>query len=257
MRAAVLLLILLPSGPAAAAEAGAKSVFYDTVLHRLEVAPAGGAVDTRLTERDASPGHPPEVRRNAGSWTERADTSGANRELTAAAPPIAVRYCLRRVDATGSILGDAPLGVEFRSGDQVQLTVESNLDGQLAIVQHGSNGHIGLLYPPPAERRIATPIEARRPLVLPSPRHSFTFDATPGTERLWLVFGREASAVAGLPLAGAMDASDLEVLRLLVDREIGAKNLVVESLNDPGDPCTYAADLEGRLVVQEIELLHR
>lgn len=234
------------ASPAISQEAGAKAVFQHGGW--LEVSPRRDLVAPPPTREP--PRRPP----GAADAVDR--QPGDVRKATEAPPAIAVRYCLTRVDAVGGALGPAPFGSEFRSGDRVQLSIETSTEGRLAIVQHGSDGHMGLLYPPPAQGT-STPIPARRPLLLPSPRHSFRFDATPGTERLWLVFGRDQAALAALPLAGAMEAADLEALRLLVNRERGAKNLVIETLTDPGDPCTYVADLRGRVVVEEIELIHR
>ncbi len=247
----ILLLCAISSLPTTASEVGAKAVFEGTT--HLEVSPTVGP--PRQDRRPGSRPVPPTLARNPPAG-EAASGDGA--AAGGAEPfPIAVRYCLRRVDGTGRILGEAPLGAEFRSGDRVQLTVESNREGLLAIVHHGSDGQVGLLYPPSTGDLAAAPIEARSPVVMPSPRHSFTFDATPGTERLWLVLARDRAELAALPLSLEMDGADLAVLQLLVDRETGAKNLVVESLNDPGDACTYAANVTGRIVVQEIALTHR
>lgn len=243
--------LVLVALPAAASGQGAKAIF-DGGDH-LEIVPVARLEGERgRGPRPPSPDSPPSL--PPGPPAPAADV----REEASATPrPLAVRYCLRRVDGTGRVLGEAPLGSEFRSGERVQLTVESSTDAYLAIVQHGSDGHRGLLYPPPAVGPAAAPIAARAPTILPGPRHAFTFDATPGTELLWLVLARDLAELAPLPLAAEMDAGDVAVLELLVARETGAKNLLVEALSDPGDPCTYAANVAGGVVVQEIALVHR
>lgn len=240
--------LVLVALPAAASGQGAKAIF-DGGEH-LEIVPVAG----RLQEERASRPRPPSPGSPPGP---PGPPTGAQEEVPATRRPLAVRYCLRRVDGAGRVLGEAPLGSEFQSGERVQLTVESSTDAYLAIAQHGSDGRRGLLYPPPTAGPAAVPIAARTPVIVPGPRHSFTFDATPGTERLWLVLARDMEELDALPLDLEMDAGDLAVLELLVEGETGAKNLLVETLSDPGDPCTYAANVGGRVVVQEIVLAHR
>lgn len=246
------LLLAVVSVPVAASEVGAKAMFVGE-MGQLGVSPSVGTLRHGLQaspeaapQLDATPPADPDAERSAAATRPVADSR-----------PIAVRYCLRRVDGAGRVVGDASPGEVFRSGDRVQLTVEANSAGHLAIVQEGSDGHRGLLYPPPDGDLGSAPIEARSTIVLPSPHHAFTFDATPGTERLWLVLARTLDELAAMPLRGEMTGGDVTVLKRLVARETGAKNLVVEALAEPEDPCTYAAHVTGRVVVQEIALAHR
>lgn len=247
-----LLLLAVVSVPVAASEVGAKAMFVGE-MGQLGVSPSVGTLRHGL---QASPEAVPQLESAAPTNPDGERSASAARPVPEARP-IAVRYCLRRVDGAGRVVGDASLGEVFRSGDRVQLTVEANSAGHLAIVQEGSDGHRGLLYPPPDGDLGSAAIEARSTLVLPTPRHAFTFDATPGTERLWLVLARTLDELAALPLRAEMTGDDVAALGRLVARETGAKNLVVEALTEPGDPCTYAAHVSGRMVVQEIALAHR
>lgn len=250
--ALALLLLAVVSVPVAASEVGAKAMFVGE-MGQLGVSPSVGTLRHGL-QPSAEAGPQPEAAAPVDPGAQR--LTPATRPVMEARP-IAVRYCLRRVDGAGRVVGDASFGEVFRSGDRVQLTVEANSSGHLAIVQEGSDGHRGLLYPPPDGDLGSAPIEARSTLVLPTPRHAFTFDATPGTERLWLVLARTLDELAALPVRAEMTGDDVAALRSLVARETGAKNLVVEALTEPGDPCTYAAHVSGRMVVQEIALAHR
>jgi len=170
---------------------------------------------------------------------------------------IGLRFWIRQVDGSGKVLGEMGVGRVFRSKERIQLVVESNTDGYLAIVQQGADGRSGLLFPPHEGDLGVRRIPAHTKVVLPGQGHSFTFDETAGTERLLLVLMRDRQEFSRLPLRREMGPQDLAEVRRLGSYELGAKNLVIQAFADPQeDPATYVVDRLGHGIVQEIALVH-
>ncbi len=251
MRYLMLLLVLATVAPAAGEDAGAKAMFRDPSLNVVHFSP----------RREA--GKPPvEKKPLTAVGTARNPTPPrplAPVPATESEPvlSIGIRVWIQRVDDRGQVLGDMKPGHIFRSAERIQVVVESNTDGYLAVVQQGSDGRAGLLSPTHAGQAEAHRIAAHSRIVLPGARHSFTFDHQPGTERLLIVLAREYQELAALPLWREMAPADLAAVRRLAAREVGAKNLIVEAFDDPQeDLAIYAVNRAGSAIVQEIALVH-
>ena len=257
-RLLVLLLVLTTDLPAwsEGERIGAKAMFQDPSLNVIHFSP----------QHQAEP-HPgrkegnkqESQKRRAGPGTPRASAPRAVPEALPEDPvlPIGIRVWVQQVDHQGKVLSEAAVGRVFRSGERIQLIVESNTDGYLAVVQQGADGRAGLLFPSRESELGTHRVRAHDKVVLPGGRSSFTFDQTAGTERLLIILARDRQELAALPLQGEMALADLSVIRRFADRERGAKNLIVQAFADPlKDPALYAVNLAGSAVVQEIALVH-
>jgi len=258
----LLLLFLAADSPPSGEEVGAKAIFLDPSLNVLQFAPP-------RDERKPLLGLPKEapVKKPVPKSAPRTPPSAPVRTLQAPPPssapatepvrPIGIRFWVQRVDDLGKVLGEMEVGRLFRSGERIQLAVESNADGYLAVVQQGSDGRAGLLFPAHESELEAARIHEHTKVLLPGARHSFMFDQQAGTERLLIVVARDLQELASLPLRREMGPTDLAVVRRIAARELGAKNLVIESLANPeDDPATYAVNRAGGTIVQEIALVH-
>lgn len=290
MRWLLLFLVLATDPPASGEEAGAKAMFKDPSLHVLSFSPHQGKKEP-LKEISGKPGTAKD-KKDAATGTARkgADRKESKKEetkekvpiLPPPSPPssplsppnvtggspkvpssegktprsIGIRFWVQRVDNQGKILGDMEVGHIFRSGERIQLVVESNSEGYLAVVQQGSDGTAGLLFPPHESEVGTNRIPAHAKVVLPDARHSFTFDQEPGTERLLIILAPDRQDLADLPLRREMGPEDLAAVRRLAARELGAKNLVIESFDEPEDHATYTVNRAGNAIVQEIALVH-
>lgn len=244
------LLLLLIDAPARTEDVGAKAIFKNPALNVLTFSPRKGEVKPppRKPESRMPPSAPP------SAFVGRPQVAPPTAEPVRS---IGIRTWIRRVDPQGRALGEMGVGHVFRTGERVQLLVESNTEAYLAVVQQGSDGRAGLLFPP-NERDLGTErIPAHAKVVLPGPLHAFTFDQQAGTERLWIVLVRDRTELAALPLRRDMSLVDLEVVRRVATRELGAKNLLIEALTDPeDDPGIYTVNVAGNSIVQEIALVH-
>jgi hypothetical protein len=103
--------------------------------------------------------------------------------------PLGLRYSLLR--RTGiSQYEEVDVDTTFRSGDGMRLTVESNDDAYLYLVNKGSSGTWSVLFPSSQIDNGNNHVQAHRRYQVPA-GGQFTFEAPAGEERLFLVLSRE------------------------------------------------------------------
>ena len=78
----------------------------------------------------------------------------------------------------------------FRSGDRVRFSFNANIDGFLYVVQQGSSGRWTVLFPGPRINGGKNAIQTGEEYQVPS-NDWFLFDATPGTEQVFVFLSRE------------------------------------------------------------------
>jgi hypothetical protein len=93
---------------------------------------------------------------------------------------------------------------EFRTGDRVRVSLETNTDGYLYIFNTTDNGDPVMIFPDAQLDEGGNYVEAHVPYEVPASTGAeerlrwFTFDAKPGTERLYMVVTREP--IPGVPI---------------------------------------------------------
>jgi type IV secretory pathway VirB10-like protein len=98
---------------------------------------------------------------------------------------LGLRYVVRQVTDNGT--RDVDPDKTFFSGDRIKIGVEANDSAYLYVVQEGSDGRWEPLYPTSAGQHR---IRALATVDIPPGNEDFTFDTTPGTERLLVVLSR-------------------------------------------------------------------
>jgi hypothetical protein len=101
--------------------------------------------------------------------------------------PLGVRYSILKEAGGGALEVDSD--AVFRSGDRIRLTVMANDRAHLYIVQRGSSGNWGVLFPSPEINGGNNVIDKERVYEIPA-GHWFAFDEQPGKERLFIVLSR-------------------------------------------------------------------
>jgi hypothetical protein len=222
-------------------EQGAKAVFENPdakapIVYNQEQAPESAQL------------HQPERRQSGGARLtgrpERARSLG-------------VRYWIRLLEQEGR--SGAPVSAErvFRSGERVQLVVESNSQGHLTLLQIGTDGTASLLYPSPEAGITNSLIPGFREVVLPGPDHFFRFDEQVGQERLFLIFASSRGEIERLGVDARVQRAQLDGMKAQAEQDRGSKNLLIESFAPGGDPATYAVSIAGITILHEIVLTHR
>jgi hypothetical protein len=103
--------------------------------------------------------------------------------------PLAFRYTIQRKNSGGKF-EDASVDSVFRSGDRVRVTIESNDNAYLYIVQQGSRKTWNVLFPAPDINDGVNAVKANSKITIPS-EHAFSFDEQPGTENVYIVLSRK------------------------------------------------------------------
>ena len=167
-------------------------------------------------------------------------------------PPLALKYRLLKRTLEGRY-DEVDTDTVFRSGDKIRVSVESNDNGYLYIVQQGSSKTWNLLFPNEETESGSNRIQRNREYDLPGGGR-FTFDEQPGAERLFIVLTRQPEADlekliyslsqgAGTKPASTPSTQDKPKMMIaqnriddaLIDRLRGrvlARDLVFEKVND-------------------------
>ena len=174
-------------------------------------------------------------------------------------PPLALKYRLLKMNADGRY-DEVDTDLVFRSGDKIRVSVESNDNAYLYIVQQGSSKTWNLLFPNADTEHGSNKIDRHREIEIPGGAR-FTFDEQPGNERLFIVLTRRPEAdleqlIYSLSQGGATtkpasgENTDQRPKLLMagnriddnvIDRLRGkvlARDLVFEKVNDPAPVST-------------------
>lgn len=135
---------------------------------------------------------------SAGSTTASVskNNTGTTAALSGGGAPIGLGYTLYMRDSNGDAVRVDPTR-EFRTGDRVRVLMETNTDGYLYIFNTTDGGDPVMIYPDAQLDEGGNYVEAHVPTEVPASTASeerlrwFTFDAKPGTERLYIVVTRE------------------------------------------------------------------
>lgn len=147
----------------------------------------------------------------------------------------------------------------FRSGERIRLHFRGNTDGRIVLVQLGTSGVSGVLFPDQTKGLGQNRIRANNDHVLPSGEHWFRFDSKAGTERLLVLFARSQDELdRAFPTQPVMDATATAALLRAVQQASGGKDLFIESeTKEPSEIGSYAVSLSGRPIALQIALTHR
>jgi hypothetical protein len=124
-----------------------------------------------------------------------------NAPLLAYSPTaIGLGYSLYMRDDNGNAMRVDP-SREFRAGDRIRLSLETNTDGYLYIFHTENNGEPQMLYPDVRLERGDNRIEAHVPYEIPwnepGVENWFKFDSNPANERLYVIVTRQP--LPGIP----------------------------------------------------------
>lgn len=159
----------------------------------------------RNTNRDSSTAN---TRTNPTSNTNTTSSANTSVPINAyASTPIALGYSLFMRDSQGNAVRVDP-SREFRAGDRVRLSLETNIDGYLYVFYTENDSNPQMIFPDARLDEGYNEIDAHVPAEVPSSFETderlrwFVFDQNPANERLYIVVTKE-------PLPGVPIADDL------------------------------------------------
>ncbi len=103
---------------------------------------------------------------------------------------IGLRYSLLQRGADGTYAETSPDTI-FHAGDHLRLSLMSNEPGYLYVISQGSSGTWSPLFPGKNTGQDANRVQAGQVYQVPGNESAFQFDATPGTDKLFVVLSRE------------------------------------------------------------------
>jgi len=228
-----------------------------------------GSLGTNPSEKETAFNSGP---RSTGTEQEKAPEPGQ----AVTAPRLGIRYSILQL--SGDKLEEVDPEKVFRSGDRVQLKVESNEGGYLYLVLCGSEGEWKLLFPSSKIADGDNRVRARTPLTVPGgDERDFVFDDKPGTEMIYLVLSKQPEPDLDL-LIYSLQQSGGGVRTLRADNRfkipeqplermrLASRGMAVESRRTSvrlpdreRENAVYVvvADLRNSRVVTEIPLKHR
>ncbi|MBA3768183.1 MAG: DUF4384 domain-containing protein [Acidobacteria bacterium] len=163
-------------------------------------------VKSNTSRTTSSRNTPTAGRTTTTTATTTATVAKSNTGATAAVSTsgsIGLGYTLYMRDANGDAMRVDP-DREFHTGDRVRVSLETNTDGFLYIFNTTDGGDPVMIYPDAQLDEGGSYVEAHVPYEIPASTASeerlrwFTFDAKPGTERLYIVVTREP--LPGVPI---------------------------------------------------------
>ncbi len=157
---------------------------------------------------------------NPKTPTRVADASKTEQKgpvLVTAYAPLGLRYSVLKRTAPGQF-DETDANTTFHSGDGIRVSIESNEDAFLYIVNKGSSGTWSVLFPSPDINHGSNRLPAHRRIEVPA-EGQFTFVDEPGEERLFFVLSRPPEA-------------DLEQLISSLSRRDQLKDIAVYSISD-------------------------
>ena len=175
-----------------------------------------------------------------------------------AARSIGLRYWIELLSTTGE-MKRVTNDYAFRNGDRIRLHLESNIAGQLTIVQSQDGGAFQRLFP---GRQSTGKVEAFSDQVIPSAKGSFRFDDHPG--KLELLLKLETGEPPVLMAAVTDEETQRMAMHMRAEieqakRATGGKALVLEEDPETSTGAIYACTSPGKPgpLTLAIRLAHR
>jgi hypothetical protein len=175
----------------------ARELFYATPKKATPAANSQSAKATKATtpasQQTASQAPASVANKNAAPIpAARPQTeTGAPKAVVVDYSPLGLRYSLLR--RAGPQYDEVDVDSVFRSGDGIRLSIESNDDAYLYIVNKGSSGSWNVLFPSSQIENGNNHVQAHRRYEVPG-GGQFTFENPAGEERLFVVLSREPEA---------------------------------------------------------------
>lgn len=163
--------------------------------------------------------------------------------------PLGLRYSVLKRRPDGTFEEISPDAV-FHAGDSIRLSVMSNQEGYLYIIEHGTSGKWQPLYPPPGSKETKL-IPGTNYLIPGGPNEFFRFSGEPGDEKLFVLLARTPETnldetIAALRTHQSRDGStginDQVVARLRQD--VQSRDLVFTKSDEDQPKASDAADAD-------------
>ena len=162
---------------------GARDMFFGG-FENAKAAAKPAAVKTPARSATKPPAPTAVTAGNTASARPRANSIPL---MNASLGPLGLRYAILKVNGIETV--EVAPSTRFKSGDRIQLKVQTNSDGYLYIVTQGSSGAWQVIFPSRSANQGSNRVQAGDEKLT-----AFRFDAKPGVEKLFVVLTRVPEA---------------------------------------------------------------
>jgi len=169
-----------------------------------------------------------------------------------------IAYWIDLVDANGKTTRVDP-NRTFKSGERIQLIIESNRDGYLYVLNIGSSGNSHILFPNPGV--VSNKVIAGLPHSVPFNNY-MRLDNNPGEELLLLMLSPSplGNFAPSTPAYGPLNNQQTQQYIQMAQAK-GAKDIVLETDSYGPKPATYVvapvSALNDKVITMRIKLKHK
>lgn len=184
----VAFLLLFGLGGLPAQELTARDAFWSsTDLIRLTANPAAHNLADPNPHTQKPGEH--DLQSNDGQFVSKNGYGSAPQIVRSAKPRLGLR-CSVLLRGLDNRYIEVSSNSVFQSGDHIRLGLLANEPGYIYVIQQGSTGAWSPLFPPAGSAAAANKIRAGEFQIFPDGTRNFTFDRTPGDEKLYVIFSR-------------------------------------------------------------------
>jgi hypothetical protein len=182
------------------------------------------------------------VRTNAAEPKGSVTIMDAGLQKVSMSAPLGLRYSVlkRRGDGT---FEEVPPDAAFHAGDRIRLSVMSNQESYLHIIEQGTSGKWRPLYPPANDT--PTKLTAGQEYLIPGgPDEFFQFSGDPGQEKLFVLLSRTPQTNLDQTIEALRNRQSSGINDQLVAElrgEVQSRDLVFTKFDDDQKPSTSSA----------------
>ncbi|MFN0317281.1 MAG: DUF4384 domain-containing protein [Burkholderiales bacterium] len=163
---------------------GAREMYFGGLEAAAPPAAVKKAVATRPATKPATAAAAASQRNPPSSNRDLSGPSTRVPAINAVRTPLGLRYAVLKVNGAESV--EVAPSTRFKSGDRIQLKIQTNSDGYLYVIAQGSSGAWQVMFPAKSKNDGSNRVQAGE-----EHTSSFRFDAKPGVEKLFVVLSRQ------------------------------------------------------------------
>lgn len=191
---AILVMIIAAAQPAKA-QLSPRQIFYDDGSDKKKTPPAKPATVNPPKPKPVKKAPPIPKPVKPGEENEPVKMKGPPETVSQApyqevqAVPLALRYSILKILPSDESM-EVDAETSFRTGDKIQLLVESNQAGYLYIFSQGTSGTWRPLFPSSEVENGDNRVRPHKPVILPGESDFIKFAGKPGMEKLFILLSR-------------------------------------------------------------------
>ena len=163
---------------------GAREMYFGGLEAAAPPAAVKKAAATRPVSKPATAAAAATQRNPPSSNRDLSGPSSRVHAINALRTSLGLRYAVLKVNGAESV--EVAPSTRFKSGDRIQLKIQTNSDGYLYVIAQGSSGAWQVMFPAKSKNDGSNRVQAGE-----EHTSNFRFDSKPGVEKLFVVLSRQ------------------------------------------------------------------